>query len=101
VRPRNLALLSKVLSATLISLFLGSASVVADTEKILHTFADSTSDGNSPYAGVTLDNNGNLYGATGGGADVAIRMGGARGLRVLSGRAAPLRDVLQASQSAA
>ncbi|MGA3107731.1 MAG: choice-of-anchor tandem repeat GloVer-containing protein [Terriglobales bacterium] len=36
----------------------------AYTEKVLHSFGCSSSDGWDPYAGVTLDSAGNLYGTT-------------------------------------
>jgi uncharacterized repeat protein (TIGR03803 family) len=34
------------------------------SEKILHSFASSSSDGYNPYAGLIMDTNGNLYGTT-------------------------------------
>lgn len=34
------------------------------TEKVIHNFDDSNSDGSQPYAGVILDRAGNLYGTT-------------------------------------
>lgn len=44
------------------------------TETILHNFADDTSDGGHPLAGVTFDSAGNLYGTTfnGGGGSLGI-----------------------------
>jgi uncharacterized repeat protein (TIGR03803 family) len=37
------------------------------TESVIHSFADTTSDGASPSGVVTIDASGNLYGVTGGG----------------------------------
>ncbi len=34
------------------------------TEKLLHSFAGATKDGNEPWAGVTFDSAGNIYGTT-------------------------------------
>lgn len=42
----------------------GSQQALAQTESLLHSFSLSSSDGQHPYAGLTMDSSGNLYGTT-------------------------------------
>jgi uncharacterized repeat protein (TIGR03803 family) len=62
-----------LLAAVLESLVTAAAPARAQTLTTLYSFAGSPSDGFNPYAGVTLDAQGNIYGTT---ADRSLRYGG-------------------------
>jgi uncharacterized repeat protein (TIGR03803 family) len=62
--------ISRVLSVVAVGVALATAAW-AQTETILHSFSDTGGDGGYPEAGLTIDNQGNLYGTT--------RVGGAAG----------------------
>jgi uncharacterized repeat protein (TIGR03803 family) len=56
---------STVLPVLLVCAFINTQRARAQTFSVLHTFTGQMGDGASPYAGVTLDGAGNLYGTTG------------------------------------
>jgi len=58
----------KTLASLLATLFIFSVMAHPQTITVLHSFTNGA-DGSSPYAGVTLDRAGNLYGTTTGGAN--------------------------------
>ena len=73
-------------------------------ETVLHSFGNQTGDGCSPYSGVTLDAQGNLYGTTllGGQANHGVvfkidRFGNASGMHTFTGRdgSNPSSDLVQ------
>ncbi len=51
-------------AALAIGFVLAAATQQAQTFTVLHTFTGMQQDGASPYAGVTIDRAGNLYGTT-------------------------------------
>jgi uncharacterized repeat protein (TIGR03803 family) len=63
MKRQNIARRQFFLAATIALLLCGSATIAAaQTEGILHSFAGGTSDGGTPYAGLSADPTGNLYG---------------------------------------
>ena len=61
----RLTALSVISSLSLIALAVGSQTAQAQTFSTIHAFAGQA-DGNQPYAGLTFDSAGNLYGTTAG-----------------------------------
>jgi uncharacterized repeat protein (TIGR03803 family) len=56
-------LASAFLRAMAFAVLTGATLVTAQTEKIIYNFTGGTTDGSAPYAGVTADSSGALYGA--------------------------------------
>lgn len=55
---------SLVLSMLVVAIFCSTSSTSAQTVSILHSFDNNGQDGFHPWAGLTLDRHGNLYGTT-------------------------------------